>query len=252
MNQPYKSVPQKDLFWLEWKLPAKKFLRIQISRPKTSYSPNALQPKRITLGARLSCSLFSRINFHTNRRGGRAEGSRPFPPAPGFAAAAAARVGASGCGGRREAPAAAQATARRLPAPPPRPTGPHDIIGTARDRSPPAAGSGGRSSAAAAAAALRAHGERRPCRGRNGPTADPSPPPCSERADGSAPASGCSTGCRGKGAVSSRPRGECALRERRRLLRSPPRLGGQEEGIHRVGIGSKENEPRAGGSSSSS
>ncbi|XP_039426467.1 uncharacterized protein LOC120411876 [Corvus cornix cornix] len=100
--------------------------------------------------------------------------SQPFPLAPGFAAVAPARVSASGCGGRREAPAAAQATARRLPAPPPRPTGPHDIIGTARDRSPPAAGSGGRSSAAAAAAALRAEGERRPCRGRNRLTRDSS------------------------------------------------------------------------------
>lgn len=143
MNQPYKSVPQKDLFWLERKLPAKKFLRIQISRPKTSCSSTALQPKRITLGARLSCSHFSRINFHTNRRGGRAEGSPSFPLPPGFATVAPARASAGGCGGRREAPAAAPAAARRLPAPPPRPTGPHDIIGTARDRSPPAAGSGG-------------------------------------------------------------------------------------------------------------
>lgn len=219
MNQPYKSVPQKDLFWLEWKLlPAKKFLKIQISRPKTNCSSTALQPKPITLGAWLSRSHFSRINFHTNRRGGRAEGSQPFPLPPGFAAVAPARVSASGCGGRREAPAAAQATARRLPAPPPRPTGPHDIIGTARDRSPPAAGSGGRSSAAAAAAALRADGERRPCRGRNRLTPGSSPPPCSERADSSASASGCASGAaprtaRGKGAVSSRPRGECALRE---------------------------------------
>lgn len=94
----------------------------------------------------------------------------------------------------------------------PPPPGPHDIIGTARDRSPPAAGSGGRSSA------LRAQGERGPCRGRNGLTPHPSPPPCSDSADTAAPAPGCASGNCSAGCPGER----CGVLTAPRRMRPPP------------------------------